>query len=111
MGQWVFRDGQLLRQNRQLCYLAGKAAATVALFDALAASYQQKQERDRAALEQMVGYAQSGYCRWKLLLDYFGDETAGVERCGVCDNCRAPPQVQPLPGEREEHMPASAAFL
>ncbi|UMR30620.1 RecQ family ATP-dependent DNA helicase [Massilia sp. MB5] len=107
----LLKDGQLLRQNRQLSYMAGKAAATAALFGALAAGYEQKQERDRAALEQMVGYAQSGYCRWKLLLDYFGDETAGVERCGVCDNCLAPPQVQPLPGEREERMPASAAVL
>ena len=37
----------------------------------------------------MVAYAVSGFCRWKLLLDYFG-EAAGFERCGVCDNCVTP---------------------
>ena len=50
-----------------------------------------QQERDRAALEQMVGYAQSAYCRWQLLLDYFGDRPPGFTRCGQCDNCLLPP--------------------
>ena len=40
----------------------------------------------------MVAYAQSGLCRWKLLLDYFGD-AGGFERCCTCDNCLSPPAV------------------
>jgi ATP-dependent DNA helicase RecQ len=41
-----------------------------------------------------VDYAQSGYCRWKLLLDYFGDTAPGFEHCGGCDNCLAPPHIE-----------------
>jgi ATP-dependent DNA helicase RecQ len=35
----------------------------------------------------------SGFCRWKLLLDYFGDEVEGFEKCCRCDNCLNPPAV------------------
>ena len=38
-------------------------------------------------------YAQSARCRWKELLDYFG-EGAEFERCGVCDNCTDPPETR-----------------
>ncbi|MGE3959925.1 MAG: ATP-dependent DNA helicase RecQ [Vicinamibacterales bacterium] len=47
--------------------------------------------RDEEKLERMMLYGQSAVCRWKLLLDYFGEE--GVEpdfRCGSCDNCVEP---------------------
>ena len=39
----------------------------------------------------MVSYAVSGFCRWKVLLDYFGDEVEGFEKCCRCDNCLNPP--------------------
>ena len=89
----LLKDGKLLRQNRQLSYLLKPAPAKPPPFDQLAQRYAERQEHDRAALEQMVAYAQSGYCRWKLLLDYFGDELSGFERCCHCDNCLAPPQL------------------
>ena len=57
--------------------------------DALAkllTSYRQKRESDRAMLERMVFYGQTGRCRWKVLLDNFG-EVEGFESCGTCDNC------------------------
>ena len=34
----------------------------------------------------MVFYAQTGLCRWRVLLEYFGESLTG-ERCGHCDNC------------------------
>jgi ATP-dependent DNA helicase RecQ len=34
-------------------------------------------------------------CRWKILLEYFGDD-AEFERCEHCDNCRRPPVVAPV---------------
>jgi ATP-dependent DNA helicase RecQ len=89
----LLKDGKLLRQNRQLDYLPTALAPRAALFDELADVYARKQERDREALEQMVAYAVSGTCRWKLLLDYFGDDVPGFERCCACDNCRNPPQL------------------
>jgi ATP-dependent DNA helicase RecQ len=52
-----------------------------------------KHELDREKLERMIGYAQSGFCRWKLLLDYFDDLVPGFERCCRCDNCLSPPVI------------------
>jgi ATP-dependent DNA helicase RecQ len=89
----LLKDGKLLRQNRRLQYLPTAAEPRAALFDQLAEVYARKQERDREALEQMVAYAVSGACRWKLLLDYFGDAVDGFEQCHACDNCRNPPQL------------------
>jgi ATP-dependent DNA helicase RecQ len=89
----LLKEGGWLKQDRKLQYrLAGEPPRPIDL-DRLAERYREKQEHDREALAQMVSYAQSGYCRWKLLLDYFGDESAGVERCGTCDNCRSPPTI------------------
>jgi ATP-dependent DNA helicase RecQ len=65
---------------------------------------------DRDVLERMIGYAQSGQCRWRILLDYFHahlnaarshksvssmpDELDGGVCC-KCDNCVSPPTVTP----------------
>jgi ATP-dependent DNA helicase RecQ len=87
----LLKDARLLRQNRKLAWLPAQAEPKAALFEAMAAVYRQKQERDREALEQMVSYAVSGFCRWKLLLDYFGDTVEGFEQCCTCDNCLNPP--------------------
>ncbi len=87
----LLKDAKLLRQNRNLAWLPTHTPPKDALFEAMAAVYRQKQERDREALEQMVAYAVSGFCRWKLLLDYFGDEVEGFETCCKCDNCLNPP--------------------
>jgi len=87
----LLKDGKLLRQNRKLEYVLTSKEPDPDLFGELAEVYVQKAERDRAALDQMVGYAVSGFCRWKLLLDYFGDEVEGFEKCCKCDNCRNPP--------------------
>ena len=89
----MLKDGRLLRQNRKLDYLVTATAPSADLFAELAEVYAQKQERDRQALEQMVSYAVSGFCRWKVLLDYFSDAVDGFERCCRCDNCRNPPPV------------------
>ncbi|MDB5937177.1 MAG: recombinase RecQ [Massilia sp.] len=100
----LLKDGCLLRQNRSLAYALGKAEPTAALFDELAQVYAQKQERDREALEQMVSYAVSGFCRWKVLLDYFGDAVPGFEKCCRCDNCLNPPAVLELPEIRDDEF-------
>lgn len=95
----LLQDGKLLKQNRSLAWQLGKAEASTGQFDRLAQIYADKQDRDRDALEQMVGYAQSGYCRWKTLLDYFGGDAPGFEQCCTCDNCLSPPQIAFDPGE------------
>ena len=100
----LLKDGGLLRQNRSLAYLPGKAGPGAALFDQLAQVYAQKQERDREALEQMVSYAVSGFCRWKVLLDYFGDAVPGFEKCCRCDNCLNPPATVELAEIRDDEF-------
>jgi len=87
----LLKDARLLRQNRKLAWLVTANEPKANLFEAMAEIYRQKQERDKEALEQMVSYAVSGFCRWKLLLDYFGDAVDGFEKCCRCDNCRNPP--------------------
>ena len=116
----LLKDGKLLRQNRKLEYIVTAQEPKAATFEGLAEVYVQKQERDREALDQMVGYAVSGFCRWKLLLDYFKDEVPGFEKCCRCDNCLNPPS-QALTEDIEirddefdtvpdEHAPPPPAF-
>ncbi|HEY8050152.1 MAG TPA: ATP-dependent DNA helicase RecQ [Ramlibacter sp.] len=54
---------------------------------ALMQAYRDKRGHDREGLENMVSYAQSGQCRWRVLLEHLEGE-APFERCGACDNCR-----------------------
>jgi len=114
----LLKDGKLLRQNRKLDYLVTAQEAKAKHFDQLSVIYEQKQERDKEALEQMVAYAQSGYCRWKVLLDYFGDDSVDIEHCGCCDNCLSPPVLAEdaaadivLPPPLPAPEPEAEAFL
>ena len=90
----LLKDAKLLRQNRKLEFLVSSKEPEPGVFGKMAEVYVQKAERERDALDQMVGYAVSGFCRWKLLLDYFGDEVDGFEKCCKCDNCLNPPAAQ-----------------
>jgi ATP-dependent DNA helicase RecQ len=72
--------------------------ATDAQLEQLGTGYRERREHDLAALDAMVSYAQSGSCRWRLLLQHFSEEPKAQE-CGTCDNCTAPPAraLAPLP--------------
>ncbi len=102
----LLKDGKLLRQDRKLGYSLKAPSASSPAYAQLAQIYVDKQERDKQALEQMVAYAQSGLCRWKLLLDYFGD-AGDFERCCTCDNCQSPPALA-MPITLDELPPAPA---
>jgi ATP-dependent DNA helicase RecQ len=71
---------------------------------ALADTAAAKARREREALERMVFYAQTGFCRWKVLLEYF-EEEAGWDRCGHCDNCTRAPQTLPAPAAGRRRNP------
>jgi ATP-dependent DNA helicase RecQ len=40
-------------------------------------------------INESVAYAESGVCRRKVLMSYFGEEY-GDQNCGACDNCKHP---------------------
>lgn len=48
-----------------------------------------EQEIGRQLLMEIEAYAESGDCRRKLLLSYFGEDYA-QDNCGACDNCLSP---------------------
>jgi len=81
---------------------AREARRAPGLYDRLARGYAEKSEIDREKLERMVFYAQTGYCRWKVLVEYFGELMPG-EACGHCDNC--------LKQARREAAPAQDAVV
>lgn len=89
----LLKDGKFVRQNRKLEFVITANEPKAVNFEQLAAVYVQKQDHDRESLEKMVSYAVSGFCRWKLMLDYFGDEVEGFEKCCRCDNCKNPPAL------------------
>jgi ATP-dependent DNA helicase RecQ len=72
------RDGRLR--------LVGKPADRARVRE-LTEGYGRKRDLDREALERMVFYAQTGQCRWRVLLEHLEGETP-FERCEHCDNCR-----------------------
>jgi ATP-dependent DNA helicase RecQ len=65
----------------------GRRAATAENLGALAGDYAKKSERDHDALERMVFFAQTGFCRWKVLLEGFDESPPAGDRCNHCDNC------------------------
>ncbi len=54
--------------------------------DQLAVRYREQKEHDQQMLKRMIVYAQSAVCRWKMLLEYF-DQNTEWQLCGHCDNC------------------------
>jgi ATP-dependent DNA helicase RecQ len=89
----MLKDGKLLKQNRKLEFTLTSKTPDTDVLQELADVYALKQEHDKESLESMVSYAVSGFCRWKVLLDYFSDEAPGFDKCCKCDNCRNPPAL------------------
>ncbi|OWQ48207.1 recombinase RecQ [Roseateles noduli] len=81
----LVREGWLTEDNDAFS-LADPAPGDVASLMAALARYEAKAGQDRRRLEQMVFYAQSGLCRWRVMLEAF-DEAASFDRCHGCDNC------------------------
>jgi ATP-dependent DNA helicase RecQ len=81
----VLKQAGMIRERRRARY-----ELTPRLFaepiESLATEYEEKRQRDRAKLEQMVIYAQTALCRTAVLLEALGEP--GLDRCGTCDNCR-----------------------
>lgn len=106
----LLRESGVLGQNRKFLLHARQETLEPAMLKRMAAVYQAKQERDREALEALVDYAQSGGCRWRLLLEYFDDDEPWAQ-CGHCDNCRRPPVEALAEAEEATTQPVCAIKL
>ena len=86
----MLKELELVREQRGSRFqFIERADVPIEQLERISKQYTARQEADRTKLERMAQYAQSPMCRWKLLLDYFG-EGDGFDRCGECDNCREP---------------------
>jgi ATP-dependent DNA helicase RecQ len=92
----MMKDVKLVRETRGSRFQLVKAEVDPARIETIVAEYAARQEADRDKLERMAAYGQSAMCRWKILLDYFGERTE-FDRCGTCDNCVDPPEKRLAP--------------
>ena len=84
----LLRKDHIVTQARDgTLKLASKAAAFGGRLRELTQGYGRKRDLDREALERMVFYAQTGQCRWHVLLEHLEGDVP-FERCEHCDNCR-----------------------
>jgi ATP-dependent DNA helicase RecQ len=79
-------DAKALRRRGAGHYAVAGSPLDEPRCEQLARGYADKSEQDREKLERMVFYAQTGLCRWRVLLEYF-DESLPGDRCGNCDSC------------------------
>jgi ATP-dependent DNA helicase RecQ len=103
----LLKDGGLVQQDDNLDYRLTRLRVKAKELAQLVDTYRDKSMRDHEALEHMVFYAQTGFCRWKVLLDYF-KEQVDWSHCGVCDNCRQPPEQALSPEHVRQHAPPAS---
>jgi ATP-dependent DNA helicase RecQ len=60
-------------------------------------------------INESVAYAESGVCRRKVLMSYFGEEY-GNENCGHCDNCKHPKERMEVKAETVQLLKAIQAL-
>ncbi len=92
----LLRQGRIVSADRHGRWRARGDAPPAERFEELARGYRERADNDRTMLERMIFYAQTGLCRWRVVLDYFGVEV-DWERCGSCDNCLDPPERRLAP--------------
>ncbi|MFY9822042.1 MAG: ATP-dependent DNA helicase RecQ [Thermoanaerobaculia bacterium] len=85
----TMKDLELVAEPEAGLYRLTRSGLSAVELDEMAARYEQRAEADRDKLRRMVLYAQTALCRWKAVLDYFGEEHEWT-RCGHCDNCSQP---------------------
>jgi ATP-dependent DNA helicase RecQ len=92
----AMKEMELVKEGRGARFKLLKIGLDLEELARISKQYEEKSEKDREKLERMALYAQSGACRWKLLLKYFGEEE-DFDRCGECDNCLHPLEEQIAP--------------
>ena len=65
----------------------GNEARCTLLYDHADRRVQLYFARKRSKVELLAAYARGTQCRWKMILEYFGEEVELGDECGACDNC------------------------
>jgi ATP-dependent DNA helicase RecQ len=89
----LLKELKIVRELRGTQFRLLRADVKQSELEELSRMSEEKVNKDKEKLERMMQYGQSAMCRWRLLHDYFGEES-GEERCGVCDNCVHPLEEQ-----------------
>jgi ATP-dependent DNA helicase RecQ len=84
----LLKEWGVVRQHRPLGFSLISRGLGEADLQQMSEFYGARSERDRDKLERMIIYAQTALCRWKNLMEYFGEDLP-AQRCGHCDNCTA----------------------
>jgi ATP-dependent DNA helicase RecQ len=92
----TMKDLELVAETEPGQYRLLRGGLSGPELEEMARRYEERAEHDRERLKRMMLYAQTALCRWKAILDYFGEET-GWERCGQCDNCSRPIEEPVVP--------------
>jgi ATP-dependent DNA helicase RecQ len=90
----TMKDLEMVAEPEPGLYRLLRGGLTAEELDEMAGRYEKRAETDRDKLRRMVLYAQTALCRWKAILDYFGQELdsdrGDRDHCGHCDNCSHP---------------------
>jgi ATP-dependent DNA helicase RecQ len=89
----LLKEMKLVKELRGTQFRLLRVEVKQAELEELSRRAEEKVEKDKEKLERMMQYGQSAMCRWRLLHDYFAEETED-ERCGHCDNCIHPLEAQ-----------------
>lgn len=100
------RPARLAAWVRAQRLLPQRGMARLRRLRTLAEALARRRERDEAGLATMVDYAQSGGCRWQMLLAHF-EPTHAAPRCGHCDSCERLQALQRAQAEAEAEAEAS----
>lgn len=93
----LLADAGLVRTHRPTSFSLRDREQSEIRVQKLAEVYDRRGDADRQKLEDMIVYAQTAMCRWRKLVDYFGDPV-DWDTCGRCDNCVREQNVPPLAG-------------
>ncbi len=85
----LLRSRGVIKEDLSGRYFLIEPELTIDDMTRLARGYEERDERDQLKLRQLVDYAESRQCRWRVLLDYFGQSNELSSACGHCDNCAA----------------------
>jgi len=87
---------------------AAGAPASDEVLTTAALRYEERRREDRERLDSVVRYATSNLCRTRMILAYFGEDSAST--CGHCDSCvrRARRAEEEARSEEEARLSAEA---